>query len=182
MKKFTILFLVFLAGCAASPEKLEKVSVLEADRLAKPTKQLSTFASYQLRPMVLRKSLQGEESKVKQAAVLEQKIKKLLSPLFAKWSSSIGSGRSGTLIVQPELVSLRIVSGGARFFAGAFVGSSNIDMDLKLIDGQTNDVIAKPRITRHAGAMTGAWSIGQSDENLHDYIANIVYRYILKNY
>ena len=86
------------------------------------------------------------------------------------------------MIVQPELVSLKIVSGGARFWAGAFAGSSSIDLDLKIVDSVTNQVIAKPRIARHAGAMTGAWSIGQSDENLHDYIASIVYQYLSKNY
>ncbi len=30
--------------------------------------------------------------------------------------------------------------------------------------------------------MTGAWSIGKSDDNLHDYIAHIVLRYLLVSY
>lgn len=77
---------------------------------------------------------------------------------------------------------LRIVSGGARFWAGALAGGSYIDIDLRLIDGSTNNVIAKPRITKNAGAMTGGWSIGQSDKNLHDYIAHIVHEYFSTNY
>ena len=79
-------------------------------------------------------------------------------------------------------MSLRIVSGGARFWAGALVGDSHIDLDLVLIDGKTGVVIEKARIRKEAGAMTGAWSIGKSDDNLHDYIAHIVHRYLLENY
>lgn len=182
MKKFAVLVLVFLAGCTATPEKLNKVAAIEANRAAKPSKPLSAFSSYELRPITLSDKIKSEPEKVEQAAVLDQKINEKLLPLFADWSSSDDTGRSGTLIVQPELVSLRIVSGGARFFAGAFAGGSKIDMDLVLIDSSTNDVIAKPRITKDAGAMTGAWSIGQSDKNLHDYISHIAYQYLLMNY
>ncbi len=182
MKKLTILIFVFLAGCAADPERLNLVAVDEANRLAKPSKPLSAFSSYELRPMILSRKVKSEAGKVKEAAILDQKIKKILSPLFAKWSSSAGSSRSGTLIVQPELVRLRIISGGARFWAGAFAGESNIDLDLRLIDGSTNNVIANPRIIKNASAMAGGWSIGQSDQNLHDYIAHIVHQYLSTSY
>lgn len=182
MKKLTVILLVLLAGCVADPENLKKVAVSESERLAKPSVQLSVFSSYDLRPIVLSNDVTSDKDKVKQAAVLEKKIKDKLEPLFAKWSSSKSSTLSHTLIVRPELQTIRIVSGGARFWAGALVGNSTIDMDLVLIDGQTKKVIAKPRISRHAGAMTGAWSVGQSDENLHDYIANITHQYFLTNY
>lgn len=182
MKKLSLVLVIFLAGCAASPEKLNAVAVEESARLPKPSKPLSAFSSYELKPFILSAEVTKDADKVEQAAILEKKVKEMLAPLFAEWSAAPGPGRSGTLIIQPQLMKLRIVSGGARFWAGALVGQSTIDLDLRLTDGTTNDVIAKPRIARSAGAMTGAWSIGKSDDNLHDYIAHIVREYLSRNY
>ena len=181
MKSFLFLVTIFLAGCAASQEDLNAVSVTEAARLAKPSKPLSAFASYELAPMSLSPEVRAKPEKVREAAVLEARIKAKLQPLLAEWSRSNEPGRSGTLVVQPELVKLRIVSGGARFFAGAFSGDSFIDLDLRLVDGADNE-IAKPRINKRAGAWGGAWSVGKTDQNLHDYIAYIVYRYMIDSY
>lgn len=182
MKKLSILLLVFLAGCAADPAKLKSVAVEESGRLAKPSRPFSAFSSYELKPFVLSSGIKSEADKIQQAAVLEEMMQEKLLPLFANWASLGGSGRSGTLIVQPELKKLKIVSGGARFWVGAFAGQSSVDIDLRLIDGSTNKLIAKPRIKKNADAMTGAWSVGKSDRNLHNYIAHIAYEYFSANY
>lgn len=182
MKILSLILSMFLVGCVADPEKLDAVAKDESSRLAKPSKPFSAFSSYELKPFVYSAQVKNSRGKVKQAVILEQKVKEKLSALFLNWSSQNRAGRSGKLIVQPELVSLRIVSGGARFWVGAFAGQSSIDVDLRLIDGSTNKVIGKPRITRNAGAMTGAWSIGQSDKNLHDYIAHIIHQYFSSNF
>ncbi len=183
MKRLTTLVLaLLLLGCAADPQKLEDVAKAEVERLPKPSVPLSSFSDYDLKPSLLSDAVKDSASRVAEAAILDQKIRDKVVPLFADWSSSGGSGRAGTLIVQPEIVSLRIVSGGARFWAGALAGSSHIDLDLALIDGKTGAVIEKARIRKEASAMTGGWSIGKSDENLHDYVAHIVHRYLLVNY
>jgi hypothetical protein len=181
MKRLVTFLLLFLAGCAASQEDLNAVAVQESGRLAKPSVPLSTFASYELEPMTMSSEIQGQPDKVKQGAVLKAKIEKKLQPLLTEWSASAGPDRQGILVVEPELARLRIVSGGARFWAGAFVGDSVIDLDLVLRDDAGN-VIARPRITKEAGAMGGAWSVGKSDKNLHDYIVQIVYQYMIDNY
>ena len=183
MKRLTTLVLaLLLLGCAADPQKLADVAKAEAERLPKSSVSLSSFSAYDLKPSLLSDAVKDSESKVAEAAILDQKIRDKVVPLFADWSSSGGSGRTGTLIVQPEIVSLRIVNGGARFWAGALVGNSHIDLDLALIDGKTGAVIEKARIRKEASAMVGAWSIGKSDDNLHDYMAHIVHRYLLVNY
>ncbi len=84
--------------------------------------------------------------------------------------------------MQPHLIKLRIVSGGARFWIGPLGGKSNIDIEFKIIDGSTEDVIAQPRIARRAGAWAGGWSIGKSDRNLQSYIAHITHEYFSSNY
>ena len=106
-----------------------------------------------------------------------------MQPLLAQWNAqganSVAAGR--TLIVQPRAIKIRMIGGANRFFAGAFAGDSSIDMDLELKEAATGTVIAKPRIVRNANAMAGAWSVGATDRNLMDYIADIATQYLQDN-
>ncbi len=181
MKWFVTLLVLFLAGCAASQEDLNAVAVQESTRLTKPSVPLSTFASYELERMTTSAEIQDQPEKVEESAILAAKIEEKLQPLLAEWSASAGPNRQGILVIEPELARLRIVSGGARFWAGAWAGDSLIDLDLVLRD-DAGEVIARPRIVKGTGAWVGAWSVGQTDDNLHDYIANIVYQYMVDNY
>ena len=182
MRAAAMILCVILSGCAASPEKLELVGKGEAARMAPPVKRLSGYANYELKPMVLSAAVSSEPGKVAAAKDLENVLRTKLQPLLEQWKSSPSSNRSGTLFIEPQLATLRIVSGGARFWAGPFVGDSSIDMDLAMTEQGTGQQVAKPRITRSADAMTGGWSIGKSDQNLLDYIASIAYEYMAVNY
>jgi hypothetical protein len=177
---FAIAILIF-AGCAASPEKLETVGRRESGRMAPPTKRFSSYALYELKPMILAPVLRDEERKVKAAGELEAVLRAKIQPLLNDWQAAPAEGRSGTLTIEPQLADLRIISGGARFWAGAFAGDSNIDMDLSITD-QSSSQIAKPRISQHAGALAGGYSIGKTDQNLLDYIASTAYFYLKDNY
>jgi hypothetical protein len=181
MKKLILALAIVVAGCAASEENLNAVSAVESSRLPAPSVPLSSFASYELAPMTMSPEVSAKPEKVAQGKVLEAKIEAKLRPLLAEWASAGAANRTGTLLIQPELVRLRVVSGGARFFAGAFSGDSFIDLDLRLTDDAGNQ-IANPRINKRAGAMGGAWSVGKTDQNLHDYIAYITHRYMADNY
>ena len=182
MKKLTILLVVILAGCAADPADVKKVADTTSVQLAKPSKALSSYASYELRPIAFSQNIEVDEAKNRHLAILETKVREKLLPLFDDWTKSGGGRRSGTLIVAPELTQFRIVSGTARFWAGVFAGQSNAEMKLRLIDGRTNEVIAEPNINQRSGAWAGAWSIGTSDTNLHDYMAGIAHQYMVSNY
>lgn len=175
--------IVLLAGCAATPESLESVATTESARMAAPSRPFSSFASYELKPMTLSPAVMKEHGKVERAAELDARLRQKLEPLFDEWRSAApGAKRSGRLVVEPQLASLKVVSGGARFWAGAMAGDSSIDLDLAMTDGDTGQLIAKPRITLKADAMTGGWSIGKSDDNLLDYIAAVSYQYLKDHY
>lgn len=181
MKKLILLVALIVAGCAASPENLKTVAVSEASRLARPSKPLSSFATHELKPMTFSAEVAERPEKVEQGRILEAKIADKLRPLFAEWAAAPQAGRAGKLFVQPEVVKLRVVSGGARFFAGAWSGDSFIDLDLILTD-DTGMQIARTRITRNASALGGAFSVGKTDQNLHDYMASIVHQYMVESY
>jgi len=178
---FICLFVLALAGCAANPEKLATVAQEESARMAPTSEPLSAFSSFELQPMALSDTVSSDGDKVRQARVLEEKLRAKLIPLFDEWERD-GNGTGRKLLVQPSLVSLRIVSGGARFWAGALAGDSNIDMDLKLVDADTGAVVGQPRINKGVGGMAGGWSVGATDRNLLDYIAAISSQYLVANY
>lgn len=177
MRVVAILFVALLAGCAASPEKVNRVAAEEAARLQAPSVPLSSFSDFRLEPMVFSPEIRAEPKKVAEGQEFEQNLKNRLLPLFAEWKPSAASG-NGSLVVKTELKGLRIVSGGARFWAGALVGDSFLDMDLILIDAGSGDEISRNRIYRNAGSMAGAWSIGKSDQNLDEYVVSIVEKYL----
>lgn len=182
MKIIWLALCLVFAGCAASPERLESIGRAESARLAPPTKRFSSYANYEFKAMVLSSAVSSDEGKIEAARELESILRAKLQPLLNEWKVFPATGRSGTLFIEPQLVSLKVVSAGARFWAGAFAGDSSIDMDLLITDQNTGQQIAKPRITRNADAMTGGWSVGKSDQNLFDYIASIAYYYMAKNY
>lgn len=172
-----------IAGCAANPQTLDSVARSEAARMAAPSRPLSSFASYELKPMALSPAVLQDDRKVERARQLEARMRQKIEPLVDKWKSAPAlPGRSGRLVIEPQLASLKVVSGGARFWAGAMAGDSNIDLDLSLTDGDTGQVIAKPRIALHSDAFTGGWSIGASDRYLLDYIAAVSYEYLTERY
>jgi len=171
-----------LAACAADPAKIQDVAQQEADRLAPPTMSLSSFETFELAPMTFSDQINAEPGKVAEAQEFERNLQAKLNPLLSEWNAAESEGARGTLSIQTTLTKLKIVSGGARFWAGAYAGDSFIDMDLELVDKATGEQIASTRVRRDADSMTGAWSIGKSDQNLDDYIVSIVHQYLADNY
>jgi len=181
MRVITISLLVLLTACAADPAKVQRVAEEEAERLPAPSKQLSSFAEYELKSMTFADAIKAEEGKLEEGQEFEKNLQAKILPLLQEWRES-GTGGQGTLFIEPALRKIRIISGGSRFWAGAFTGDSFIDMDLKLVDGATGESIGNVKVYRNASAMTGAWSIGKSDQNLDDYIVSIVHEYLSDNY
>ena len=183
MKLLSAVLIVFLlAACAADPVKIQAVADEQASLLAVPTRALSEFSEFELLAMNFSAAIQNEPAKMTEAREFEWAFKARIAPLLNSWEYADKSGASGRLIIETKLEKLRIVSGGARFWAGAFAGESFIDMSLRLIDASNGEAISQVMIRRTASSMSGAWSIGKSDQNLDQYVISIVYEYITDNY
>ncbi|MFN2644031.1 MAG: hypothetical protein ABR570_03495 [Burkholderiales bacterium] len=185
MKHFLISLVAVgaLIGCASNPARRAAVAMEESRRLAAPTTPLASYGKFELKPMGMSPAVANDTAKVEVVKDLEGRVQARVQPLLAQWNAQAAKNAAtgSTLIVQPRVMSLRVVSGGARFFAGAFAGDSSIAMDLDLKDAATGALIANPRIERSAGAMAGGWSIGATDRNLMDYIADIAGQYLEDN-
>jgi len=177
-----ILVAALLTACAADPAKVQDVAAEEAERLAPPTRSLSEFAEFELAAMTFDDVIMQEENKLEEAREFERNLQAKLDPLLASWNTGGSEGASGTLLIEANLVRLKIVSGGARFWAGAFAGDSYLDLDLRLVDKSNGEVISDVPVRRNADSMTGAWSIGKSDQNLDEYVVSIVHQYLTDNY
>jgi hypothetical protein len=182
-----VLLLLVALGCASDPADREAVARAEATRMAAPEEPLSSFGHFELAPLAFSADaeFESDEKKVAQARILEGKLRARLQPLLDGWNASASASllaRDRTLIIEPTLQQLRIVSGGARFWAGAMAGDSIIDLDLKLVDLTSGERIGQARVMRGSGAMAGGWSVGATDRNLLDYIVDICHEYLVHNY
>jgi hypothetical protein len=184
MKKILLCLLLVLSisGCATSNNHHADIVNREVSRLSLPIKALSSYNNFKLENLALNDETRLKEDKTKVAKELDIKLHARLLPLLNEWNSNKNNNGSGTLVIKPQLNQLHVVSAGARFWVGAMAGESRIDMDLKIIDAQTGSEIARPRIMTTASAMSGGWSVGSTDKNLLNYIADISYEYLKNNY
>jgi hypothetical protein len=83
-----------------------------------------------------------------------------------------------TLLVQTRVSDIHIVHGAARFWAGAFAGSSYMNLDLKLTDAATGKVVREKEISSSNNAWAAAWVGGSSDRTLPSDMGKIVAKYI----
>lgn len=83
-----------------------------------------------------------------------------------------------SLLVQTRVSDIHIVHGAARFWAGAFAGSSYMNLDLKLTDAATGKVVREKEISSSNNAWAAAWVGGSSDRTLPSDMGKIVAMYI----
>lgn len=172
--------LVLITGCRQGQQRTD-IAMQEASRLQAPMEALGKYSKVKLKAIELKGEVATDGKKVKAAKDLEDRLQTKLGPLLDNWNNG-NTGDGSTLIIQPVLQSLYIVSAGSRFWVGGMAGNSSIDMDLLLTDEATGKRIAAPRIQRDASAMGGAYSVGGTDRNLPNYIVDIAYNYLQMHY
>ncbi|PID60258.1 MAG: hypothetical protein CSB44_11025 [Gammaproteobacteria bacterium] len=177
------LALVLAVGCSGRGEKrIQETAMERSQAMQAPDRALNGYASYELRPIAMSEEIKADDGKKQRALELQGKIQERVQPLLNEWQAAGGTGRSGTLAIEPRLDSLRIISAVNRAFAGAFSGNSSIGLDLALIDTSSNQVVGNPRLDMSSNAFAGKWSGGNSDENLLNYVAETVRQYLVLNY
>jgi hypothetical protein len=183
LRRSLFVILGIAAACASSPERRQRIVAEETARLRPPETPLTAFGGFELLPIGMSADVSAKPEKVEVANGLGRKLEARLQPVLQEWTSMApASARSRTLVIQPTVVSLRVVGGAARFWAGALAGDSFIDLDLALVEKQSGRVIAKERINKSSSAMAGAWSIGSTDQNLTEYVVDIAYQYLVSNH
>ena len=142
-----------------------------------PAEPFSHFQHFMLAPTVIAPAAAHETDAI---AKVNQNIRQRVGGTLSGWENRNQGGR--VLNVEPRIVELKFVGGGARFFAGAMAGSSAVKMRVKFTDAQTGRMIADPEFYQRASAFGGAWSIGGTDNGMLARIATVVQQYLDRNY
>ena len=82
------------------------------------------------------------------------------------------------LLVKGSVVNMRIVSGAARFWAGAMAGASDMSVRLKFTDAATGTVVREKLLSTANNPWGAAWTYGGSDRSLPADMGRIIGEYV----
>lgn len=85
------------------------------------------------------------------------------------------------LLLEPSVEKIKFVGTGARIWAGAMAGSSQVLMRVKITDKQTGAIIAQPEFYQRANAWGGAYSAGGTDNDMLSRVTDLVATYLSGN-
>lgn len=147
-----------------------------------PAEALAVFDRYEIKPATLSDAY--AEHKANQEALVS--FQRNLDERVGAWAAQRNAAPAThtpvrTLVVEPRIEKIRFISGGARFWAGAFAGSSRILVTMKLTDAATGQVIATPEFYQHAKGMAGAWTFGAADNSMLVRSASLALDYLKDN-
>ena len=143
-----------------------------------PSRCFHEFGKFRLEPVALSPAYAKHGYNLNATAAIDRNLRASLAPDMATWEK----GQGPTLVIQPRVEEIKFIGGAARFWAGAFAGSSAVVMRVTYTDETTGAVVASPVFYQHASAMGGAWSIGGSDNAMLSRVANLITTYTKDNY
>jgi hypothetical protein len=174
-QRFMLLFilLTLTAGCVTNIKPSTETN-------PSPLEKFSAFNRFELIPL---KAANNEVAEQKAAMLkIEENIQDRLGKRLQPLNDKAVNGTTRTLVIEPTVTELKFVSGGKRFFAGAWAGSSAVVLKAKFTEKESGKSIATPEFYSHASAMSGAATFGGNDNAMLVRIANSLAVYVLQNY
>jgi hypothetical protein len=170
----------FLTACGGQSQGTQSETPETVEPFADETQLDSAYAR-----VVVAAYSTVEEVKRDYAEALDESHAALMAALikqgrFHQVNKELKSAPEGCLIVQTHVSEMRIVSGAARFWGGAFAGNSNMVLDVKLVDAKTDTVVREKRIESSNNAFAAAWTYGSSDRSLPADMGAMVAQYLAK--
>lgn len=153
----------------------------DARELLQPSVPISTYDAIEIAPMSFSNPIKADPRKLAKAQEFEARFGLHLRDTLKAWNAKSGAEAAPStkkLIIKPGVQSLQIVSGGARFFAGALSGDSKITVTMQFVDAASGAIVASPTIAKSSSGFAGAWSFGSTDNNLMSYAAETANQYL----
>ncbi len=82
---FVTLLAFVIVGCASDPANRTAVANQEASQFAPPSKPLSSFSRYELKPIAMSAAVMEDEDKKKITLELGSKLTARVTPLLDQW-------------------------------------------------------------------------------------------------
>jgi hypothetical protein len=147
-----------------------------------PKVPFSSFDRIELGPVTLAAPFDKHKANIAAQAKIQGYVTTRLAPL-----SLVINGRESKsettriLLIEPRIEKIKFIGTGARLWAGAMAGSSQVLMRVKISDKQTGEVIAEPEFYQRANAFGGAYSAGGTDNDMLSRIADLMATYLSGN-
>jgi hypothetical protein len=169
----SLMLLVLMTACAGKEVKSDAQAGSEVTPDAKAAKDMDPPLAKPYRVIVVAEfETSAEIAKDYPNATRECQANTISGLKEKKFYQAVESGkaamarRDGTLQVKAKVTGMRIVSGHARMWGGAFTGSSFMEVDLVLIDAATNTVVREKKLSSANNPWAAAWVGGASDQSL----------------
>lgn len=176
--------LLLLAGVGVAHADGRVVSYIEPKNATNPppAKPFGQFQRFEARPITMDAPYAGQAPNEEAKAAIQKNLDERLGPLLADWNAKPAGAAPRTLVLEPRIEHVKFITGGKRFWAGAFAGGSAVLMTMKVTDAATGEVIAQPEFYQHANKMGAAWSFGATDKAMLVRIAGMIANYVQANY
>ena len=142
-----------------------------------PAASFNNFGNFEIEELILSSANKDSDGAKRGKSIMQDELEVSLGSVFETWPQG-----GNTLVIQPEITSLRMISGTARFWAGAFAGGSHVTLKLTLMDKSTGEQIAAPIFFRKSNAYGAAWSGGAADRDIYRRAAKLAKFYFLENF
>ena len=154
-----------------------------------PTTRLSGRAHYEIQPLQMGAPYAGQEANEQAKAKIQEYLSSEIGPLLEQWNQAAATAEDTppaesqtTLVLFPEVQSIKFISGSKRFWTGAFSGSSHVILKLTLREQPAGTVVGEPLFYQRAKAMSGAWTFGAQDNDMLRRIVVVLKSYLEANY
>lgn len=115
-------------------------------------------------------------AELQQSTIAALQMKKMFDKIeMAKPGQAAGDD---TLLVKVDMTYLRIVSRAARQWAGLFVGSSGVELNIQLIDAATNTVVREEKMNTRNSVWAATYTFGSTDNSLVSDMGKILAEYV----
>ena len=173
MRRHVAAILLLLIGAAAFAEPQNPP----------PANALGGYDKYELAPIAMGPPYAGDAGKEAAKGRIQGFMTTETGAIIEQWNKdAAGSTRGQSLLIEPRIEKLKVVSSGARFWAGAFAGDSYVVMKLRIVDQPSGTQLAEPEFYQRAAAMSGAWTIGAQDKDMLHRIVVLMNLYLQSNY
>jgi hypothetical protein len=172
-----VLILLLFSACATHIRILNTMN-------PPPGEAFSNFTAFEMKPITLASRYANNDTNEKALVKIQENLSLVMEPTITNWNH-IGATKGGTqrtLVITPVVSEIKFIGGAARFWVGPAAGSSAVIMRATITEKETGKTIATPEFYSSAGAWSGSWTIGGTDNAMLGRIATKVTDYLIKNY
>ena len=148
-----------------------------------PASALSAFGHYELKELALGARDAGKAANEKAVAKIREHLATQVGSMVSAWNAAgATSGATTTLLIEPTVVNIKFIGGGARFWVGAMAGASYVTLKFRMTEQPSGRLIAEPEFFQRASAMSGAYTLGGQDNDMLQRVVTLVSGYLSTNY